>query len=129
MSYHETVKKFVKQTLGCVCPDEVFLAIESLSNIKVGNDISLRYKLNIGNRLLIYVICSDDIDFVLNNLPLLVSAGKNERDRRSLNRLRIVIATENIKKMRSSVQARFNDCARGDEKIYLHIVHHGDVEL
>ena len=41
----ENIKAFVRQTLGCACPEEVFKRIDCQSNIKLNDNINLRYNL------------------------------------------------------------------------------------
>ena len=62
------IKSFATQTLGCQCPEEVFNFIDCQRNIELSNQILLINKINIGNRLLIYVVETDDINFINNNL-------------------------------------------------------------
>jgi hypothetical protein len=50
------VKTFAQETLGCQCPEEVFDFIDSQRDIELFPQISLTNKINIGNRLLIYII-------------------------------------------------------------------------
>ncbi len=83
----ENIKSFVKQTLGCECDDKVFELIESQEDAKVDNRYLLADKINIGNRLLIYVIVLNDSNLLKNFLPPLFSIGKQERDVRGFNRL------------------------------------------
>jgi len=85
----EEIKTFVRQTLGCGCPEEVFQYIDCQSNISV-DDIPLMGKINIGNRLLIYIVEINDINSLKNVLSFLIGKGMKERDGSNFNRFRLV---------------------------------------
>lgn len=116
----ENIKSFVQQVLGCGCPEEVFGHIECTSNIKI-NDIVLRSRINIGNRLLIYIRDADDVDALTSVLPVLINAGRKERDSLGFNRLRIVLAAKDIDAIKKAACNIFESINK-DEKIHLHII-------
>ncbi len=121
MNYdREAIKIFVQKTLGCGCPEEVFEHIDCHFNIKL-NDIALSHKINIGNRLLIYVIEVNDQSSVINILPFLVSAGKNERDNLKFNRFRLVLVTDKLNEIKGNAETIFKTIPK-DEKVHLHVV-------
>jgi hypothetical protein len=115
----ENIRYFVRDILGCGCPEEVFNIIDPVFNIKIDN-VLLRGKINIGNRLLIYVIEGNGLN--LNSLiPFLIDYGKKERDSKGFNRLRIVLVFEDpeaVKEQAISVFQNYNK----DEKIHLHLI-------
>jgi hypothetical protein len=116
----ERIKTFVQKTLGCGCPEEVFEYIDCQFNIKL-DDIELSSKINIGNRLLIYITEVNNQSSVKNILPSLVSAGKNERDNLKFNRFRLVLVTDKLDEIKGSVETIFNTIPK-DEKVHLHVV-------
>jgi hypothetical protein len=116
----ESIKTFVKQTLGCACPEEVFTYIDCQSNIKM-NDIVLNSKINIGNKLLIYVVEINNRDSIKKLLPFLVSTGKKERDNLGFNRFRLVLVTEKLNEIKETAERAFKTIPK-DEKIHLHVV-------
>ena len=71
----ENIIAFVKQTLGCNCPEEVFSTIDRRSDIPLSG-IVLDMKINVGNRLLIYIVTVKDTDSLRRILPVLITAGK-----------------------------------------------------
>jgi len=83
-------------------------------------NVLLRGKINIGNRLLIYMIEGNGLN--LNSLiPFLIDYGKKERDSKGFNRLRIVLVFEDpeaVKEQAISVFQNYNK----DEKIHLHLI-------
>jgi hypothetical protein len=117
-----TIKKFVKETLGCSCPDEVFEHIELERDINLDNDILINAKINIGSRLLVYIMEVNEDGFLKNNLQAAVSFGKEERDRRGFNRFRLVLTGEKIDEFEQAAYTIFNDLAVKDEKMHMHVV-------
>ncbi len=123
------VKTFVRHVLGCECPDEVFAHIDCQCNIVLNNDIVLRNKINIGNRLLIYVVEMNSPDFLKNILATLVPIGINERDEKGFNRFRLVIATDKLDNLKDKVEKTFKALEIKDEKVHLHIVHQNEIQI
>jgi hypothetical protein len=117
----KNIKTFVKLTLGCTCPEEVFEYIDCQSNIKLNDDIVLSNKINIGNRLLIYVVEVTNPVFIKNVLPFLVNTGKKERDNLRFNRFRLVLVTENLDKIKEIAESIF-DTIHKDDKVHLHVI-------
>jgi hypothetical protein len=124
----EEIKTFVKQTLGCACPEEVFEFIDCQSHIKLNDNIVLRNKINIGNRLLIYVMESNNSDSIKNILPFLVNAGKTERDNLKFNRFRLVLVTDKLDELKETAEKLFNTVNR-DDKVHLHVVDRNKVPI
>jgi hypothetical protein len=124
----ENIKTFVKQTLGCACPEEVFEYIDCQSNINLKDDIVLRNKINIGNRLLIYVMESNNPDSIKNVLPFLVNTGKTERDNLKLNRFRLVLVTDKLDEIKATAESMFNTINK-DDKVHLHVVDRNKVPI
>jgi hypothetical protein len=114
----ENIVAFVKNTLGCNCPDEVFSLIECQTGI-LCSGIVLDMKINVGNRLLIYIGKVNDPDTLRRMLPVLVTAGKKERDGAGFNRFRLVLAADDINAIEKEAKKIFNTLNE-DEKIYLH---------
>ena len=44
------IKQFVRETLGCTCPEEVLQHIECQANVKVSDDVLLDYEINVGSK-------------------------------------------------------------------------------
>jgi hypothetical protein len=116
-----TIKTFVQQTLGCGCPEEVFNLIDCQFNVKLNGETILRNKINIGNRLLIYVLEVNNTGPLRNILPFLVKSGKAERDNLKFNRFRLVLITDMVDEISKTAETIFYDVNK-DEKVHLHIV-------
>ncbi len=122
MMKSENVEVFVRQILGCKCPEKVFEYIDCQHDIKLNNDILLSYKINIGNRLLIYIMEVNNCNFIKSNLSTLVYMGKSERDKRGFNRYRLVIVTDKINEIEQVAHTMFEVLGDKDEKVHLHVV-------
>ena len=114
----ENIIVFVKQTLGCNCPEEVFSTLNCQSDIPCNGSL-LDLKINVGNRLLIYVVTVNDPDSLVRILPALVTAGKKERDGEGFNRFRLVLAADDISNIGKAAGKIFSSLNE-DEKVYLH---------
>ncbi len=127
MVQKEKIKNFVRKTLGCICPEEVFSSIKCYSNIML-NDVMISSKIYIGNRLLIYIVDANSSDsiYIKNSVTFLVDTGKRERDNLGFNRFRLVLATDNVNEMKQSVDNMFKILEK-DEKVHLHVIHKKDI--
>ncbi|MGB5225120.1 MAG: hypothetical protein WBM38_02690 [Arenicellales bacterium] len=115
------IKRFVKNTLGCTCPDAVFDQQEFDSGIAISGIDNCK-KLCIGERLLIYLIDTESVRDLSSSIPSLVSEGRKERDSRHLNRFRLVLGAKDvdlISKQAKKIFEGFNDL---DDKVHLHVV-------
>jgi hypothetical protein len=113
---------FAQETLGCKCPEEVFALIDCQRDIELSPQILLTNKINIGNRLLVYIIQTDDINFFKSNLPAIVQFGIKERNSKAFNRVRFVIVAEKPEELKPVAANIFKDLASKDEKIHLHVI-------
>ena len=114
----ENIIAFVKQTLGCNCPEEVFSTLNCQSHVPCSGSV-LDLKINVGNRLLIYVVTVNDPDSLVRILPALVTAGKKERDGAGFNRFRLVLAADDISTIGKEAGKIFSSLNK-DEKVHLH---------
>ncbi|MHA1340290.1 MAG: hypothetical protein ACTSRZ_01025 [Promethearchaeota archaeon] len=159
------VKKFVRETLGCNCSDDVFRIIEiELPRLEKSsskrqmeenifqpseNHLKIKGKINIGNRLLIYLVYMEEnlieklnenenywkslIQELTSDFEKLIISGKKERDARNFNRLRLVLVNINIDEkfmeILSKIQKKLKEIFELiknkhvlNEKIHLHII-------
>jgi len=123
----EKIKTFVQKTLGCGCPEEAFTYIDSRSNIPL-NNILLSNKINIGNKLLIFIVEVNDPDSLKETLTSLVDAGTKERDGFGFNRFRLVLAADNPGTFKQHACDIF-DTLEKDERVHLHVIHKDDILL
>ena len=126
MNNKEDIKTFVINKLGCNCPSEVFNIIEGQKDIPLDQNINLNYKINIGNRLLIYIIEINDKEFLRQNLLKIVAQGIDERNQNNFNRFRLVIISNNIDEIDKSGRRLFDTILKGDQKAHLHLIRKKD---
>ncbi len=126
MNNKNDIKTFVINELGCNCPSEVFNIIERQKDIQLDQNINLNYRINIGNRLLIYIMEINDKEFLRQNLLKIVAHGIDERNKNNFNRFRLVIISNDIDEMNKSGQRLLNTILKRDQKVHLHIVRKKD---
>ncbi len=113
---------FVKGALGCTCPDEVFNHVTSRTNESVRYCQSGISKIEVGERLLIHLLLTDDPAVVERDLPLILRGGMEERDRRGFNRFRAVVCTGNREAIASAINKVCENRVDEDERVHLHVV-------
>jgi hypothetical protein len=115
------IKHFVRSTLGCGCPDEVFqdLVIERQPAVAGRPAI---VQLLVGSRLLIHVVAPPESAAVNGWIEQLVSNGRAARDRHGYNRFRLVVAARLPTASERQLLDGFARAIVGDEKAHLHFV-------
>jgi hypothetical protein len=112
---HAELVRFVREVLGCGCPDEV--VARTVVDIGEAGEPGL----DVGGRLLVRVLLSNDLNELVDVFPQTVERLRAERDGRSFNRLRLVVhsvpeATADVlRKMLPAIAA-------ADDEVYLHHV-------
>lgn len=123
MATYPEIKSFVQNTLGCSCPEEVFENIEYEINLSS----SWERRINVGNRLLIYIIniCTDTD--VVSKVQDALEKGVAERNNNNLNRFRLVLVTPVEGGIRVSAEKAFNESKFYDDKTHIHFVNNNDI--
>jgi hypothetical protein len=125
MSNTPQIISFVKGTLGCQCPEEVFSQVDSQENCRLNIDLWLRSKINVGNRLLVYVVEAVNTAFVHDNLLTLIFIGRDEKELKGFKTFRLVLAADAVADIKAVAEDIFNDLHNvmdlGDS-IHLHVV-------
>ena len=124
MQTYPEIKRFVQETLGCSCPEEVFKKI----GFRKECDEFPGSKIIIGNRLLVYIITMDGKSGMQEVINPAVEQGVMERDSKGFNRFRLVLATASPDELRSSAEQVFIDSGHANEKTHLHVVNMIDVK-
>lgn len=122
------MKRFVKDTLGCTCPDSVFEHQEFDSGITISNIENCK-KLCAGKRLLIYLIDTESVSDLSSSIPSLVSEGRKERDSRHLNRFRLVLGTDNVDEISEQAIKIFESLDDLNDKMHLHVVSKKKIDM
>ncbi len=120
---HPQATHFIRHTLGCGCPDEVFehIRIDMLPEVFIG--LPVDYMIDVGGRLLVAVCASADWRQVQQSLTGIVRRAREYRDRNGINRFRLVVAAEDADEARAVLQSVFDDAVSdGDEKMHLHVL-------
>ena len=112
---------FVRETLGCGCPEEVFRSLDYRRAVPLYGEVVLNSVVTVGNRLLVYVIEPNPADAAQRYFPIVVTAGKQERDSRGLNRFRLVIVTDDTAE-KAGLLDLFHKLQSKDEKMHLHVI-------
>jgi hypothetical protein len=109
------LQRFVRSTLGCKCPDDVFQSVTI-------NRFDDHMRLVIGDRLLIYVMEVAADPPAGEAVSLLASRGLADRNSQRLNRMRLVIASTQPTLALADAQAAFAAVAGHDDRAHLHLI-------
>ena len=120
MTSNESIKNFVRNILGCKCPDNVF---EQIDDQQVSSNISPHTRsIIIGGKLLMYVWEVGSPDQLEEGVPAILAAGKKARNELGLNRFRAILVTEAPSIIKSQADLCFSQFSDLDEKMHLHVV-------
>jgi len=118
------IKKFVQETLGCSCPEEVFEKIEYAEN----SNAPWERRIEVGSRLLIYVVDADPVGNLARRIDAALQTGVIERNRKGLNRFRLVLVSTNRDEDTEAASEKiFCESPYFDGRTHLHIVEEGDI--
>jgi len=121
LSDKEKIKVFVKNTLGCGCPDKVFEKID-ISKLLLSGDEGELTRIVVGDTLLIYIIRAELSDDFVDSVEALGMAGKADRDTSNYNRFRLVVSGFGDDDQQGRLSERFSKLFATDEKMHLHFV-------
>lgn len=122
----EVVEHFVRDVLGCECPDSVFDTIHVRTDARELGGIALRTAIDVGGRLLFCVAESDDAERISRSLDDVFRAGRAIRDRDGLHRFRLVIATDDAAAALPVLATAFENLHGKDDRQHLHVVERDD---
>jgi hypothetical protein len=118
---HGDIERFVRGTLGCGCPDEVFRTV-SLSRLPAVPGRPSVLQLLIGSRLLIHVAAAPAEPSAAGWLEQLAANGRAARDRHGYNRFRLVVVGVVTAAPAAELEARFARALARDERAHLHLL-------
>ncbi|MCD1295704.1 hypothetical protein CUJ83_11915 [Methanocella sp. CWC-04] len=127
MSDEKKIKEFVQETLGCGCPEEVFCYIEHNKDVDMPGNVCLSDRINIGNRLLVYILETNDLIFIEKELDGLIKEGIKERDDLGFNRFRMVISADNVSEMEDLAFRVFDSMQGKDDRVHLHVIKNKEI--
>jgi len=113
--------EFIKGTLGCACPDEVFEKIET-GKAAIAQFAEGTTRIVVGERLLIYVVFPQSLSELCANIGEAAVMGKIDRDTNKYNRFRLVVMSGRDSDCPADAITRFDEAAGSDEKMHLHFI-------
>jgi hypothetical protein len=116
-----SIERFVRATLGCKCPDEVFQSI-NVERAPTSRNALPHTRLVIGDRLLIHVFEAPSVKATAAAVSILATQGCAERDAKHYNRYRLVIASDYPTELLSAAKTSFASVAGDDNHAHLHIL-------
>jgi len=111
--------EFVRGTLGCACPEEVFEKIEA-GKAAIAQFAAETTRIVVGDRLLIYIVFPQSLSELCANIGEAAVMGKNDRDAHRYNRFRLVVISDKDSDSSAEAITRFAEAAGSDEKFYRH---------
>ena len=118
---NEKLKVFVKNTLGCGCPEKVFEKIEVSKLLTEEHEKEIT-RIVVGDTLLIYVIRPEPSGKFVDSVESIGLAGKTDRDTNNYNRFRLVVSSFEDVTQQDKVSERFSKAFNTDEKMHIHFV-------
>jgi len=115
------VEHFVRGTLGCSCPDEVFRSIV-VSRLPAVAGRPPILQVLVGSRLLIHVVSPPAVEPANGWIEQLAANGRSTRDRHGYNRFRLVVASPAPLASARAFADRVARAVVGDDKAHLHFV-------
>ena len=118
---NEKIKGFVKNTLGCGCPEEVFEKID-VSRVRAAGHGKEVTRIVVGDTLLIYIIGPEPYGDLIDRVESFGLAGKNDRDTNNYNRFRLVVSGFEDDVRQAEASERFSESFKKDAKMHIHFV-------
>jgi len=118
---NEKIKVFVKNTLGCGCPEKVFenIDVSKLPTLEHEKEVT---RIVVGDTLLIYIIRPEPSGNFVDSIESICLAGKTDRDINNYNRFRLVVSSFEDEVQQEKVSERFSKIFNTDDKMHIHFV-------
>ena len=118
---NENLKAFVKNTLGCGCPEKVFekIDVSKLLIVEHGKEMT---RIVVGETLLIYIIRPEPSGDFVDSVESIGLIGKTDRDTNNYNRFRLVVSGIEDDAQQAKVSERFSKSFNTDDKMHIHFV-------
>ena len=117
----KNLKVFIKNTLGCGCPERVFEKID-VSDLQTGEREKKITRVVVGDTLLIYVMQRESSGNLVDRVESIGLAGKTDRDTNNYNRFRLVVSGLEDVAQQKEISERFSKSFNTDEKMHIHFV-------
>jgi hypothetical protein len=116
------LERFARETLGCQCAPEVFQQVTDDPLSLPGLPEPAR-RIAFGGRLLVYLCPVTNATVAATRIADWVAAGLADRDRRGMNRLRLVLTAASwTTTAAGAIQAAFTRLPGLDERVHLHLI-------
>ena len=115
------IKCFVKERLGCSCPDEVFSSIHISRHPDIFKELPVDCLLEIGGRLMVAICYPLNWHEVNESLERIIHVGVSYRDSNKLNRFRLVVPSADDEVV-IAIQRAFDSLKELDDKTHIHFV-------
>jgi len=122
---NENIKSFVRDILGCTCPEEVFQQIECAENIRIQENLWIAHRIDVGGRLLIYVYNVERPTDIVEDMTKLILHGQAAKKADGYNRFRLVLISDDKEGIAGHTAQVFDELEK-DENIHLHVVGEGE---
>lgn len=116
-----SIEQFVRRTLGCQCPDEVFRSV-AISRLPADAGQQAVVQLVVGARLLIHVVALPADPAASDWIERLAARGRVARDRAGYNRFRLAVVAPGSVPPPHHIAERFAGAIQGDDRAHLHVV-------
>ncbi len=118
---NEKIKVFVKNTLGCGCPEKVFenIDVSKLTTLEHEKEVT---RIVVGDTLLIYIIRPEPSGNFVDSVESIGLAGKTDRDINNYNRFRLVVSSFEDEVQQEKVSECFSKTFSMDDKMHIHFV-------
>lgn len=127
MTRSERLRDFIKEVLGCNCPDSALAHIRLDRHPAEIAGVPLTLRISIAGRLLVHVVCTDEPGELVESLDAVFDAGRRLRDDNGFNRFRFVVGTRAPTDARDALMAAFLALPHRDARQHLHVVSMDDV--
>ena len=117
----DDIEHFVRGTLGCGCPDEVFRTV-SVTRLPAMPGRPAVRQLLVGSRLLVHVANAPQDAQSADWIEQLAADGRATRDRHGYNRFRLVIVGACPGSEVVNLESRFTRAVARDERAHLHLL-------
>jgi hypothetical protein len=121
------VKRFVREVLGCTCPDEVFERVSVEPGSQAIKSCAADYEINVGGRLLIVLSSEPLAAFSPTRLERVMAEGRKARDAGKFNRFRFIVQADNAAEGRKELLRMFDGLAAKDDRSHVHVIPRQDV--
>ena len=118
--------RFVREVIGCHCPDEVLCRIEVQRGSSAIKHCSADYELRIGGRLLI-VVTSEPVKKPVPQLDRVIAEGRRAGEDSHFNRFRLVVQSRNASGEKEKLFQAFEAFSNKDERTHVHLLGKGEV--